>query len=906
MASERTRSRLSVRKSGGAIVFCAGVVLRFCRYWGVAAAGFLLPLLLFANAIASSQAEPPPFRVFYQGRENLVWRRLMLDPSTVATNEARDAQVAVFQGELPSPGPALEALKARVRGGMGLLIVLGRDVDAAALANLTDGAIQQTGVVDPPSGPRHGEESERIAAVIQYSGPPGDPIGRDVSWKSAVRVHERSLLKLAPNAAVMVNTLKSDPVAPGTPILVSMKLGSGTIYVLNVWLKQGDLAERERSYVRMLTGAHGAQNYDFQRFFFFNWLLYAMTRESAGITPVRFGSWVAAPLPGNKTTVALATFFLLMMAALIFGLVAARRYSIRHPEEVENLYRPSAAPLKPASVGAAALPAEIREAPAIEKVRGDPRWEAVGFHRPLSGYIYNYLLNIVVLIPFNFVTTFWLDRTFVNPFLEARGAATAVGQVMVFLAPLLDLGTSQAMVKYYAEYRVREPGRAMGFIQFFIWFHLIVGTLALAVLGWIGLFVMPNTNFAYLSWIVVLYTFVEFPAFNGIFFNLFRAFQRFDYAQLLILLYFAMRPMVMMLGAIFGRHWGLMHPAYGEGLGVVMGFAIGGIMGNQFLGLISMIFYHRVGFRLLTILLAHFNWDTIRKSVVYGLKLTLGTVMPFLSWGAVPFIMGALLPNFLELNEIWFLVFSLSFAYLETGVYIFLTLMPSISESYSQGMKTLTQRYLDQGMRWGLIGTMMMGGAYIAFSDAFIRGLLPPQFGRAVEVLALIHIFRSVDFFVRMPDQVFQAVGKTGTFTIAAIIEHAGRMVLVYVFIKWFGFPGLFYGFAISAAVKALVVWPIMARYVVRPVFSIWQTFVNPALAAVGNYLILRGVVHALWTGPGHTANTWLVVGITLVGSLPVYLILSGLLGWDEFELNDLKDAADLVPAPFGALAQLS
>jgi hypothetical protein len=170
----------------------------------------------------------------------------------------------------------------------------------------------------------------------------------------------------------------------------------------------------------------------------------------------------------------------------------------------------------------------------------------------------------------------------------------------------------------------------------------------------------------------------------------------------------------------------------------------------------------------------------------------------------------------------------------------------------------------------------------------------------------LVHIFRLFDFFVREPDQVFQAVGRSGTFTIAAIIENAFRIGMTWFFIKWWGFHGLFWAFSASAAIKALFVWPVMARYVIAPVFSVWQTFVNPIVSAFANYFILRAIAIALWHGPGHTANTWLVVMLTLIGSLPVYMFISALLGWDDEELREFKDAVDLIPAPFAIFARIT
>jgi dihydroorotate dehydrogenase len=106
--------------------------------------------------------------------------------------------------------------------------VLGQNTDIAALAELTRGAVKQTGTVDVPAGPNHGQESERIAAIVEYTGPRDDAIATNISWRSAVRVHDRSLLETK-DAAVLVATSAKDPVRARTPILVKLKSGKGTI-----------------------------------------------------------------------------------------------------------------------------------------------------------------------------------------------------------------------------------------------------------------------------------------------------------------------------------------------------------------------------------------------------------------------------------------------------------------------------------------------------------------------------------------------------------------------------------------------------------------------------------------------------------------------------------------------------
>ena len=171
------------------------------RHWCVAdsqsvenlarvAAALLIAILIPAFAHAAE----PPFNIYYSGSEDLVLTRLLLDPSTHRAANLDDAATAVYQDNLPPPGPQLEALKARVASGMGVVLILGRHTDAAALASFTSGAIKQIGIVDVARGAAHGQGLEHIAAVVNWVGPKADPLARNISWLSAVRVHERSLL----------------------------------------------------------------------------------------------------------------------------------------------------------------------------------------------------------------------------------------------------------------------------------------------------------------------------------------------------------------------------------------------------------------------------------------------------------------------------------------------------------------------------------------------------------------------------------------------------------------------------------------------------------------------------------------------------------------------------------------
>ena len=851
-------------------------------------------IIVFSSAARA--ADSLPFPLFYHGQESLVLDRLRLDPSTVDAADLAGARTAVVQDELPAPGPELDALKARVRSGMGLLLILGSHTSADSIASLTGGAAEQTATIEAKPGMDREQELERIAAVILYVGPEADRLGTEISWRSAVRIKERSILKVNQGEVLAATSGRDDPISPHAPILIRLRIGQGTVFILTAWLKQGEQAVRERSYLAMLSGIEGAYNYDLQRWAYFNWLIYYMTRDAGGVTPVAYGSWIAAPVPDRHQVHLLAVIFFTMFAFLLSAFIISRRYSMRHPEKLGQFYLHSTASDLPLAAAA--------EEPKPD--HGDPRWEIVGFHRPLNGLLYNYLLSLFIMIPLAFAVTFYLERNFVNPFLEARGAWAAVTQFMLIFFTLLDVGTSQAMVKYFAEFRVGEPTRAVQYAQFFIWFHALAGIVQITALGLATAIWLPHTAAAFLTWMIVLHSLIQFPGFITIFFNLFRALQRFDYSQLLIVLIYVLNPILQMLCGTYMRRWGLLHPAFGEGLGVVFGFAIGGFLANLLMGAFCAYFYHAVGFKLTTIFLAHFNRDTVKRSFTYGVKLAGGQALGALSWGVVPLMMLILLPNAIELNEIFILTVTFTFAYTETGAYIFTTLMPTVSESSSHHKVALTRRYLDQGLRWGIIVATMLGGAFLAFTQPFLAGLLPAQFARSLEVIALAHLWRVADFATRLPDQVFQAMGRTGLFTWVSLIENSSRMVLAWYLIIHYGFKGVFYAFIISSALKALFAWPLMIRLLVSPAISLWQTFINPALAAAGNYLLLSAVADLIWRGPGYVATAWVAVLVCLFGSLPVYMFLSGLLGWDSAALAEFQDAAELVPPPFGVLARFA
>jgi hypothetical protein len=62
----------------------------------------------------------------------------------------------------------------------------------------------------------------------------------------------------------------------------------------------------------------------------------------------------------------------------------------------------------------------------------------------------------------------------------------------------------------------------------------------------------------------------------------------------------------------------------------------------------------------------------------------------------------------------------------------------------------------------------------------------------------------------------------------------------------------------------------------------------------------------ALWQGPGHLGNTWLIIMGCLLGAVLFTCFSAGYLGCDALELREFKDAVEIVLHPFRALVLLA
>jgi O-antigen/teichoic acid export membrane protein len=829
----------------------------------------LVLLLATAPLAPTAHAEGPTLQVRYLGPQGSVYTALHLAPDFELSDGPRP-HVIVVNGVALTPGEA-RAIHAAVRDGAGLLVIAGPDLSAAALSALLGRPVitehredAQTLQAMEPAGPTLWDRLRRQAGIEE----PADPLFSQVSWRSAPQVRERSTFS-GDHLEVLVRTYDSRE-----PVLMRTTIGQGWVYLLTPWLS-------------------GDANSSFREWPYFNYLIYHLTMRAAGRTPLEFADYPAAPVPHALERRAILLLVSLMLATTVTAFVVVRRRSLANPQALDRLV--------------AAIPEEAKV------TRPSDAWEEIGFHRPLAGFLVLLAMGLLLFIPFMIYTTVILPR-FLLPSPQALGAWSLVVNFFNTFWILFDMGTSVAAVKYFSELRVDRPQEGIKFIQLYIWWQALTGTVQLGLVALLAAYVTPRTAYAYLTWFIVIHALIQFPGFLRMFQYVFRAFQRLDYDQLLnilaqpapggtgpgsIGLVLILLQAVAVLGA---RALFAGNPVFGPAMGSALGLGIGLYLTELSIFAIGFWLYRRMGHTVGVLFMAHFDRQTISRALRFGFMITVGGVLGAVGWSVQVLLMERYLLNYTEIQGNWNVAFGLIVAFSAVGA-LYQGLMPGISEAFSHGREALTRYYVAQGFKYGGWFSGFIAGALLAVADRFILGSLGDQWVRAAQIVGILIIWGIFQFPAWFADQFQQGVGKPWLSALMLFIEQALRVVLMLVLLQRFQLWGLILAYLIALPTKDVLAWLANARLVLRPSIFWWQTVAAPALAATVNYVALRSIGNVIWRQDLPTSL--LLFFIAILPSLPWYCFWHGFFGgWDSRGLVVLRRAVPIsnVARPVAAL----
>lgn len=736
--------------------------------------------------------------------------------------------------------PDPEGLAAKIQAGTGLVLIPGPDLTAASVGTLLGTPVTLERQTDPLS--------LTDADGVQ------DPALEQIVWNSSPQIRNRAIL----------HGISMDPIVVGysdrSLILGRGEIGKGSLFYFS--------------------GYANGDNPQIQDWPYFNYLFYQLTSRAAGYEALSFGDYPGSPVPHPRERNILFAFLavVLLSAWTIFYFV--RRYSMAHPEALDIM---------------------VAQRDDFEARQAGTDWEDVGFHRPLGGFLVALVIALIMSVPMNIYGTMIL-RVYILPSAQAMGMYDRVTQFFSLIWVVFDVGTSVVFVKFFSQYRVHDPARAVKYGQFFVWWQALTGTIQIALVTIVAGIWMPQTAYALYAWISIAHCMIQIPGFYAVFRHALSAWQRFDYVQIIELISALVIPLVVQPIVVLSMvAWGKSHPIVGASMGGLYGLAAAGYITQVLAFLLGYFLYRRIGYNVKVLFMAHFDWKTIKESFRFGVFEMLGSGSYTAGQAAEIAIITAYLINYNEVWGNWGLAAGLAGG---TGVLMTLTetgnLLPAMSEAISHGKEKLSQYYAAMAMKWGGMVSGFFCASLLAVMPRFILGTTGPEFERAAAYVVPWIFYMALPFVTWTTDTVALAANRPYLKSYLIAGEQVLRIVLVLLLIRRFQIYALVYAYMVAITTKDIVSYVVVNRYCFRQRFYAWQTLAAPVMAGVAHYLVLRGLTGFIWQGDQWTSLLIYIIGI--IPSFPLYAFFYGLFGgWDDGGLAEFRRAVDIssIARPF-------
>ncbi|GAB4322389.1 MAG: hypothetical protein Kow0069_27090 [Promethearchaeota archaeon] len=543
----------------------------------------------------------------------------------------------------------------------------------------------------------------------------------------------------------------------------------------------------------------------------------------------------------------------------------------------------------------------------------DP-WERIGYHRPLGGMFYNVVIMLVTGVV-AVATLGWLAQL-LYPYPEIQGyGKVADGFLFALVYQIFDFGTAYGIQRFVAEYRIKDPGKMLEYVQFFVWYQMFTGLVQVLVISLVVLRTVVHTQFAYLAWVFLVICQKQWPGMLGTFKAVLDGMQLYNKTNVLTFLGGTVfQNLTNVAFILLGRAWGQATPQVGDLVGAVVGAAVGAYVDDFFAMAVSAHYLNKAirpfSYSTRDCFRLGFSWEVAKRCLWFGAQVS---VVPVINSATSTFMLLLYLEGlpqyttFVALRDIAGGIVGV----VNVGAF---GSTPLIAESYMNDKEELASFYITTSIRWNGFLLWMLVALLVAFFPMILDVLLSlPELenyarAQAFFVPLLVHtLFRP---FIDFPNGILVGTERVTFYTAVRLFEEGLQVFFVWAFLYWWRLPDA-WGFAgvvfllsfehfFPRIIKMVAYW----AYIKRRLFPIrvnwWQTTVGPLLCSTvvfglgyAWYLaFFRPLVPLLGLLP--TAAVTLAVGIVVV-PLFVYLPLTGLLGlWDDFSLETFRRAVEI------------
>ncbi len=796
----------------------------------------LLVLFSFTKPVSAGNT----IRIYYAGpQDNSVYTALTLAPQgTFAfVNNPTQADVFVLNGIIPDPA----AIAAQMQRGAGLVLILGPNMSAADVETISGIPVML---------------AEKTDAVSLTEIKVNDQLVKQIIWNGAPQVRDRI------EAVTPLSSVQPLVTAYESGAWVLWAGNQPNIYIFNAFLT---------NYTDPQTQKTNTYNPQIQEWAYFNYLIYHLAERAAGQTPLSFADYPGSPVPHATERNILLVVMVLMIVTTFGTFIVVRRYSLKHPEELDKIVSDRAK-------------FEVREA--------KTEWEEVGFHRPLGGFLVALSIGLILFIPLIIYQNLILP-SFILPSAQALGIWGRVTQFFNLAWTFFDMGTSIAFIKYLSEHRVHDPKKGIQYGQVFVWWQALSGAIQVALVIGLASTLAPRSAYALYAWSVIIHSFIQIPGFYQVMRHALTGFQRLDYSRLLDIGLNVVLPMLVQpvfVTIMFA--WGRTHPIFGGAMGGLLGMGIAAYAAELLTFLLGLWLYRRVGYNARILFLAHFDWDVVKTSFKFGVFEMLGSAAWSFGQAMEIAITQTRLINYAEIWGNWGMAQNFIFAFnvtqtLNDGV------MPAISEAISNGKRILSQYYSVMAYKYNALTSAFIGAVLLAVAPKFILGSTGIEFQRAAVYVIPLTVWGAVQFPSWVGDNIQLGANKPYLKSILVFSEQIIRVVLAFFLIARFQVTGLIIAYFVGLFSKGIAAYIINHKICFPQRFYIWQSLIAPLLAGTVHYGVLWVINSFIWKGDQVTSVLIFLIGI--LPSFPLYMFLYGLFGgWDKETLAELKNAVAL------------
>ncbi|NMC04053.1 MAG: hypothetical protein GYA24_02515 [Candidatus Lokiarchaeota archaeon] len=551
---------------------------------------------------------------------------------------------------------------------------------------------------------------------------------------------------------------------------------------------------------------------------------------------------------------------------------------------------------------------ETRAAP--DENSTEKLWDAIGFHKPLAGFWYNLIFSLISMILGLFISGV-IDNIF-YPYPESNGYRGLAGGIFGLLFTIFDLGTHMTMDRFIAEARIKNPGRMLNYIQYFIWYQCWTGLIQTTLISIYALYIVPTTSLSYGIWIMLIVCTYQYPGYLGVFGGVLGSLQMYNKTAVLGFITGEGFQKLTELSFVFmGRMWGMANPAVGEIMGIAFGACIGVYIDDFFAMWLSAWFFSKAmkkdGIRARDCFRIGFGWDLIKECIVFGVKTGAWSLIGVFTGQVLLWINIIFIPQYATFSALCGLASGIS-GFVNWGGVSAPT--PLIAEAFLNGKKKLTQYYFTQSLRYIVIFQMLFLPSIITVY--FVLGKFFVAFSMENYLLALPFFFSTLIRNFQQPYTSFADSIQLGTNHPTFLMWLRGSEELLKIFfqmlwIVWlelpakYGLPALVWiipcGEYPAILYKTILSYLFTHKKVVKIKIASWQTLVAPIASGAIMFGLLSLVLNFVFNPVEKVAGFYVSIGITLVILLLLllfgYLPITAFLGaWDTNSLRDFKHAA--------------